>query len=179
MMRFEYPGVTRHQAMRDHLRKIFKADGGTVEDLDDNEIAAPEGKATRHLSELADLLTEASDGEVDRPAALRWLMHHRDGRALVAQLHKHEKGFPMPDRADELELLVRKAGSFTHFCKAISGGRTGGITEKELSLMAEGYAMREFPHLAPEQAFNRKFGDARSTEAARAFWSARSAITGL
>jgi len=75
--------------------------------------------------------------------------------------------------------LVRKAGSFTHFCKAISGGRTGGITEKELSLMAEGYAMREFPHLAPEQAFNRKFGDARSTEAARAFWSARSAITGL
>ena len=159
-----------------------KVEGGFGEDLGDADsaIVAPQASARdHHVSRLADLLCEASDGEVDRPAALRWLMHHRDGRALVAQLHKHEKGFPMPDRADELELLVRKAGSFTHFCKAISGGRTGGITEKELSLMAEGYAMREFPHLAPEQAFNRKFGDARSTEAARAFWSARSAITGL
>ena len=37
MMRFEYPGVTRGQAMRSRLKHIFKVADGTSEDLGDDE----------------------------------------------------------------------------------------------------------------------------------------------
>ena len=168
MMRFEYPGVTRDQAMRWRLKRIFGAGD------DDNEIATPaNGARDHHVSRLADLLCEASDGEVDRPAALRWLLHHRDGRALVAQYHKHEKGlFPMQDRSDELEAVVKRHGSFTGLCKAVAVGRSRGISERELSLCATGFAMNRFPELTPEQAFAKAYGDARSSGEARAFWDA-------
>jgi len=37
MMRFEYPGATRGQAMRSRLKRIFKVTDGTSEDLGDDE----------------------------------------------------------------------------------------------------------------------------------------------
>ena len=152
-----------------------KVEGGFGEDLGDADsaIVAPQASARdHHVSRLADLLCEASDGEVDRPAALRWLLHHRDGRALVTGLHKHEKGFSMQDRADELEAVVKRHGSFTGLCKSVAAGRYSGVTKTELALLGKGYAQREFPHLQPDSAFNRKFGDARASEAARSFWAA-------
>src|SRR6516225_3219692 len=96
-MNEQYAAITRRGVnkvlMRERLKAIFA--GETSEGLGDDEIDnAPAGSARDHyVSRLADLLCEASDGEVDRPAALTWLMHHRDGRALVAGLHKDEKGF--------------------------------------------------------------------------------------
>jgi hypothetical protein len=174
MMRFEYPGVTRDQAMRWRLKRIFKTDDEIDEDLG-GEIDNAPARSTRdhHVSRLADLLCEASDGEVDRAQALNWLLHHRDGRALVAQLHKREmKGVPPMNRADQLEGLVRKCGSFVGLCKSVAAGRHRDITERELSLLAKGYAMNRFPELTGDAAFAKAYGDARSSGEARAFWDA-------
>ena len=174
-MNEQYAAITRRQVdkvlRRERLKAIFA--GATSEDLDgadDREIDNAPAR-DHHVSRLADLLCEASDGEVDRPAALRWLMHHRAGRALVAELHKSEKGFPM-NRADELESMVRKAGSFTGLCKAVASGRQRNISERELSLCAKGYASKRHPHLSPDVAFSRECAVPNGTEASRAFWSA-------
>ena len=158
--------------------RIFKTDGGLGEDIgadDDNDIAPPRD---HHISRLADLLVEASDGQVDRAGALRWLLHHRNGRALAAA-HKREKGFPMQNRADELEAVVKRAGSFQKLCKRVVAGDHGDITERELTLLATGYAMHRHPDLAAEQAFARRYSDARSSDEAAAFWDACNVIKGL
>jgi hypothetical protein len=124
------------------------------------------------------LLCEASDGEVDRPAALRWLLHHRDGRALAVH-HKREKGFiSMPNRADQLEALVKRAGSFAGLCKRVSTG-AHDITEWELATMARGYSMKRFPELTGEQAFAKQYGDECMSDEARAFWDACGVAKGL
>ena len=81
------------------------------------------------------------------------------------------KGFPM-NRADELTTLVKRVGSFAGLCKRVSAGAHGDITERELALLAKGYAMNEYPALSPDQAFNKKFGAERMSGEARAFWDA-------
>ena len=78
----------------------------------------------------------------------------------------------MQNRADQLEAMVKAAGSFTGLCKAVAAGRSRGISERELSLCAKGFAMNRFPELTPEQAFAKAYGDARSSGEARAFWDA-------
>jgi hypothetical protein len=157
----QYAQWLRAYAVDKRARKVA---GGSGEDL---------GTRDHHVSRLADLLCEASDGEVDRAQALNWLLHHRDGRALVAQLHKREmKGAPPMNRADQLEGLVRKCGSFVGLCKSIAAGRHRDITERELSLLAKGYAMKRFPELTGDAAFAKAYGDARSSGEARAFWDA-------
>ena len=163
---------------RARYRRIFKVGGEIVEDLGGEIDNAPaRGTRDHHVSRLADLLCEASDGEVDRAQALNWLLHHRDGRALVAQLHKREmKGAPPMNRADQLEGLVRKCGSFVGLCKSIAAGRHRDITERELSLLAKGYAMKRFPELTGDAAFAKAYGDARSSGEARAFWDACEAL---
>jgi hypothetical protein len=76
------------------------------------------------------------------------------------------------NRADQLEGLVRKCGSFVGLCKSIAAGRHRDITERELSLLAKGYAMKRFPELTGDAAFAKAYGDARSSGEARAFWDA-------
>jgi hypothetical protein len=83
------------------------------------------------------------------------------------------------NRADELETLVKRAGSFTGLCKSITAGRNSDVTERELALLAKGYAMNRFPDLTPEQAFNKRFGDERMSDEARHFWDACGVAKGL
>jgi hypothetical protein len=85
----------------------------------------------------------------------------------------------MPNRADELETLVKRCGSFQKLCKSVTAGRHGDITERELTLMATGYAANRHPELSFEQAFAKRYSDARSSDEARAFWDACNVIKGL
>ena len=80
------------------------------------------------------------------------------------------------NRADELETLVKRAGSFAGLCKSIAAGRHGDVSEWELATMARGYAMKQFPALTSEQAFAKQYGDERMSDEARAFWDATEAV---
>jgi hypothetical protein len=183
MMRFEYPGVTRDQAMRWRLKRIFKAD----DELDDDAYAAALDYLLHTKLGAADLrrafprgVTSIADleGLAQRVAQI---MRMRAANSPPprdphqpwpdAKSEVTAKGFPM-NRADELETLVKRAGSFAGLCKSVAAGRHRDMTERELSLLAKGYAMNRFPELTPEQAFAKAYGDARSSGEARAFWDA-------
>jgi hypothetical protein len=189
MMRFEYPGVTRDQAMRWRMKRLFKAD----DDTDDAHAAALDyllhtkhGAADlrrvfpRGVTSVADLESFAQRvaqimrmRAVDSPPPRDPHQPWPDAKPEVTA-----KGFPM-NRADELTTLVKRAGSFAGLCKRVSAGAHGDITERELALLAKGYAMNEYPGLSPELAFTKKFGDERMSSESRAFWDACGVIKGL
>jgi hypothetical protein len=56
--------------------------------------------------------------------------------------------------------------------KLARGAGPGGVTGHELALLAKGDAMNHFPHLPPDTAFARKYGNPSATEASRAFCDA-------
>jgi hypothetical protein len=158
-------------------RHIFKIDG--AEDIDDESETdtAPESSArSHHLSRLADLVAEASDGKLDRAGALGWLLHTARGRAVA--VHHKAKGFPMSNRVDELEAVLKSCGSFQKLCKSIAAGGHDDISERELTLLATGFAWNQNKGLTFEQAFAKRYSDPRSSDEARAFWDACNVITG-
>jgi hypothetical protein len=186
MKRFSYPGVPRDQARR--MKRIFKAD----DDTDDEELRVglqylntkrgaalvrrlfPRGISNpQDLEQLARLVVRALGDDALRPAPKEWQSWpDADNTDDAARVAETEKGFRMQDRADVLEAVVKRHGSFTGLCKSIAAGRSRGISERELSLCATGFAMNRFPELTPEQAFAKAYGDARSSGEARAFWDA-------
>jgi hypothetical protein len=188
MRRFEYPAVPSDQARR--MKRIFKADDeidaaaeqlrAGLQYLNTKRGAAlvrrlfPRGFSNpQDLEQLARLVIRALGDDALRPAPKEWQSWpdaaDDDDDARVTET---EKGFSMQDRADVLEAVVKRHGSFTGLCKSIAAGRYSGVTKTELALLGKGHAQREFPHLQPDSAFNRKFGDARASEAARSFWAA-------
>jgi len=183
-MRFEYPGVTRDQAQRWRLKRIFKAD----DEIDDDADAAALEYLLHTKQGAADLrrafprgVTSVADLEGFARRVAQIMRMRAANRPPPRDPHQPwsdakpevtAKGFSMPNRADELESLVRKAGSFTGLCKAITAGRHGDVSAWELATMGRGYAMKRFPELTGEQAFAKAYGDARSSGEARAFWDA-------
>ena len=70
-------------------RKLARARRKADDDIEEDEVDNGNSNADRHeIDVLADLLVEACspDGEVSREGALRWLLHSRNGAALVARL---------------------------------------------------------------------------------------------
>jgi hypothetical protein len=186
MMRFEYAGVTRDQARR--MKRLFKADDENGDDaerlraglqyLNTKRGAAlvrrlfPRGFSNpQDLEQLARLVVRALGDDALRPAPKEW-QSWPDAKVT-------EKGFSMPNRADELETMVKSAGGFTQLCKRVAAGRNGDISERELMLMGTGYAMKKFPGLTPEQAFAKRYGDERMSGESRAFWDACGVIKGV
>src|SRR4029077_19201804 len=93
--------------------------------------------ADHHASKLADLLVEASNGEMTRAEILRWLLHHRDGRSLARAFKRQqiehpatstEKGNPV-NRTEELADIAKR-----HGCHAVAEhivAKGGFCTEAE------------------------------------------------
>jgi hypothetical protein len=101
----------RKLALENRLRRIFKAD--------DDEDKADDGSEQRHhVNQLADLLVEA-DGSLSREDALRWLLHSRDGSALIARMRAHKRTTPM-------ENIVTIA-------KCVADSGRSWLTEEELT----------------------------------------------
>jgi hypothetical protein len=195
-MRFGYPGVTRDQAMRWRLKRIFKVGGGHGEDLngdDDDDIAdATHAAALHHLFHtragsalMRRVFPNGPGSAADVEHLARLVAHVFRNSTRPAPRDPHQpwpdakdakpevtaKGFPM-NRADELESLVKRAGSFAGLCRRISSGAHGDVTEWELATMGRGYSMKRFPELTGEQAFAKQYGDECMSDEARAFWDA-------
>ena len=105
---------------------------------------------SRSAKVLADLLVEASstDGEVSREDALRWLLHSKEGSALIARLAqagKHQtKGTPM-----DATLKI---------AKGIAETGESWLTEAELTEKIFAFAQHDRrAGETPEQAFARHF----------------------
>ena len=144
--------------------RIFKNDGADDEGETDN---GDNGDNDHVVSQIADLLVQAgsSDGPVDRETALRWLLHSKDGRALLVQLSPYlkavartnRKGFQMPTRQEVLKGYVRSAGGVVPLCKRIVAKGTTDITEHELVSLLVTELKRAEPDLSDAQAFTKAF----------------------
>ena len=144
--------------------RIFKNDGADDEGETDN---GDNGDNDHVVSQIADLLVQAgsSDGPVDRETALRWLLHSKDGRALLVQLSPYRKavartnrkGFQMPTRQEVLKGYVRSAGGVVPLCKRIVAKGTTDITEHELVSLLVTELKRAEPGLSDAAAFTKAF----------------------
>ena len=73
----------------DFVRRLVDQD---QDDEADDEDDSEQVEQTKHLvSDLADLCVEASEGQTDRPTALRALLHTARGNALVHRLRAAQK----------------------------------------------------------------------------------------
>jgi hypothetical protein len=159
----QYDRVTKSYAMQQRLRRNDAADD---EETDDDELGG-NGDTDHVGSQIADLLVQAgsSDGPVDRETALRWLLHSKDGRALLVQLSPYRKavartnrkGFQMPTRQEVLKGYVRSAGGVVPLCKRIVAKGTTDITEHELVSLLVTELKRAEPDLSDAQAFTKAF----------------------
>src|SRR6516162_319287 len=117
----QYDAWTRKHANEKRYERIFKVDTSANDDTTDNG-----DNADRHLVDtLADLIAEAgaSDGEISRQDALRWLLHSRHGQALVVRMARHRKqqtykGTTMT-RTDQFYAIVKQAGGLGPLCQKI------------------------------------------------------------
>jgi hypothetical protein len=172
----QYDAWTRNQiAKRCAVRRferIFKADVavGDEDDTGDNgngnANSDGNGNGQRHLiDELANFLVEAGspDGPVTRESALQWLLHSREGQALVTRMAAARKRasnrkVSTMKRSEHLAAVVRKAGGLNGLARRmIKGGNTDGIGEAELVGMITEAARAEFPHLTSEAAFTKLY----------------------
>jgi hypothetical protein len=96
------------------------------DDASDDPIKPP--VVDHHISRLADLVAEGSGGKVDRAAALRWLLHHRDGIAM-ARTHKAAKESTMS--TESLESILKDFGP-VRLCKTIVERQRAPCGEHEL-----------------------------------------------
>jgi hypothetical protein len=136
------------------MLSIFKGDTSVADGVD------------HYASAVADLVSEASEGAVTRPEALRWLLTNRHGRALLIGLggrgtSKQQKEFEMPTRVEVLKGLLRQhGGDVVTLCKHICKTGSTDVAEAELCGMIQAAAQSDRRSgETVEQAFARKFND--------------------
>lgn len=99
-------------------------------EIEDDEDAEEERERVRHLvSDLADLFVEASEGKVDRPAALRHLLINRRGNALVHRMRAAQKR-QQQTTTKEKSMTDNRADQLMTIAKADSGARIFVIAER-------------------------------------------------
>jgi hypothetical protein len=86
----------------------------------DADFGAGSASNSHHASRVADLLVEASDGKLTRAQTLSWLLHNRDGAALLLRMStsKQQTEGDMP-RTESLQDVVKAAGGLIAFAKNI------------------------------------------------------------
>jgi hypothetical protein len=132
-------------------------------DMNDDDTA--NGGNDRHLVDtLADLIAEAgaSDGEISRQDAVRWLLHSRHGQALIARMARHRKRVSnrkdsTMTRTDQLYAIVKAAGGLGPLCEKIVKRGVADVTEAELTGMITAVAQAQYPDLSECSAFTKLF----------------------
>jgi hypothetical protein len=134
----------------ENLSNDANADDRNADDepLTDNDGASPTGAATRHVSELADLLVTAAKGQIDKSDALNWLLFTHPGRRLAhrhAALHKsaapQQRNKQMRSHPELMSDVVKKYG-IVRFCKSVEQGDVR-VSEHELTKLIDEQAKRE------------------------------------
>ena len=129
-------------------------DDGDDDFVSDNDGASPTGAATRHLDELADLLVAAHPGEINKAAALRWLLYTQPGRTMLARTHHylHKK------EEEPMNLIsIAKQHGWRTLCKHLIENGTGPCSEEEITSMLTSIAQKSYPDLKPDQAFSKLY----------------------
>jgi hypothetical protein len=186
MMRFEYPGVTRGQAMRSRLKHIFKVADGTSEDLGDDEdevwLAAawdyldtadgaaeerrryPRGcDAAEHAAFVQSiarrLRLRANNNDDDKRDSFQpW--PDADDDNDDAERVTATKSFSMRPRDEILRRLCKSAGGVVALAKQIVRDGDSDVSEHELTWLIVEHAKAEHPDMTDAQAFSKAFGSA-------------------
>jgi hypothetical protein len=171
---WERAGLAKYKRRDDPFArycKIFKGGSAFEDEIDDDEVdreAADDNGDTdngdtsegaQHISALADLIAEATSGEVSREDALQWLLHDRNGRSL-AQAHKRQmKKEKQPMLT--FSKIVKDLGIVQVAKGIVLHGRSDGtsITEQELTKAITDHAVRLHPNLRPDAAFAKVYAD--------------------
>jgi hypothetical protein len=124
------------------------------------------GAADHHVSRLADLLCEASGGEITRAEALRWLLHDRRGQALAARMRESRAKREDPtmtsieklreQRLEGLQQLAKEYGGVAVAKRIIADGKAYSVRESEFTDMILADCQRfKLANETPAQCFAR------------------------
>jgi hypothetical protein len=125
----------------ENLSNDANADDRNADDepLTDNDGASPTGAATRHVSELADLLVTAAKGQIDKGDAIHWLLFTQRGRTALARthyMHKRKEQTTMRSHSELMSDVVKKYG-IVAFCKSVEKGDVAVSEHQLTSLISE------------------------------------------
>jgi hypothetical protein len=163
-----------NEVFAENVAKNFAADArGDEADMHDEETSVSETIAAgndHHASKAADLLVD-SGSHSTREEALAYLLHHKDGAALLRRLKQHQEESTMSKEELEAERIAKlrdmaKRGGAVELATAIaSQGKTFGLNESDLVDLISYHDQR--PGESPAQTFARNYES--SAEAGLAF----------
>src|SRR5262249_18867993 len=118
-----------------------------------------------HASKAADLLVE-SGSHSTREEALAYLLHHKDGAALLRRLSNNirkestmSKEELEAERTEKLREVVKAYGITALAKQIVADGSSYGIDEHEFTKLATAHAQRLYPDMSPAVAFEKLFSD--------------------
>lgn len=94
----------------------------------------PTGSGTKHLSELADIIVEASENNLTRPEALRWLLHTRLGRTTTAAFKRHGRRlFPALQKETNMTKQIQDYDAVSIAKVMVEDNRSYSVSEHQLT----------------------------------------------
>ena len=141
----------RDERVRSAARKRFTENWNKAFALDAGDETVSAGN-DHHASKVADLLVESGSHNT-REDALAYLLHHKDGAALLRRLHKSEDTPNMATPEQKLSDLVKRAGITAVAAQIVKADSAFSIDEHELTKLTIEHAKREHPQLTDAQAF--------------------------
>jgi hypothetical protein len=124
----------------DQLDRLADQLGDGEEEYDEDGNGVSRNK--HEIDVLADLVCESTNGAWDRPLALSYLMHHRNGAALVRRLRK-----AINKRKDQTMRSYSKVTDIPAVCEGIAKRGSTSLTESEVTAMIMAYAKHLYPDL--------------------------------
>jgi hypothetical protein len=110
------------------------------------------GDVDHVVSQIADLLAEASQGKTTRAEAINWLMSSRGGRALLTHLAQFKRA------TDKRTTAMDNTAPVVKIAEALAETGTSFMSESELTQKIFEYAQFERrANESPHQAFARTF----------------------
>jgi hypothetical protein len=132
-----------------------------VDDIEGDDNDDGNGGSRHEVNVVADLIVEGSNGEIDRPTAVRYLLHDKNGAALLQRLRARkahtnkQKDDPM-DRMDSLKSFAKTNG-MVGIAKHIVDGGDVKLTEAEFTSLATEAAKSLYPNDRADIAFSKYF----------------------
>lgn len=145
-------GLTADEANR----AVAAENGFVVDAVEDDQKAAPTSTGAKHISDLANIITEASKGKIDRAGALEWLINNRHGRAFCSAYKREQQ--QETQAMPTFETVIKSQGVVA-FSKAVAAcGRCDGVTEHDFTAAVTDYAKAQaLPGESSAKAFARVF----------------------